>query len=353
MDQNAEDMLKVIRRLEMRPLEQKCWKHLMSIIDPSNCQQLHNLADYFDCAPLKVASWRLIQESKPGYSSAPAELLEAMNTLAPSRGGGSARYGHGLTGPGENPDPLSEDHGDEEEDNDSDEENADIFSIFTSTTPGASGKEGLLSSSLRKYNHYVRPDQLPRGTPAAEVVRAWAFRLQEVYNECCEAGADMTAYQRERRDTHGGRDANRRRTQSGSSGMDRRYDGTDYGDDESEGGTVDFGAVSRQQSKGSLSTIQRQTSKDSQLSRSEYGLPTGASVRRMASQESMQSDITMESPTRQQAQTIVKPRASVLLQQSHLARTKARESSARMPVFEEKDDESSADTRLVSLLYVL
>mmetsp|Transcript_8829 Transcript_8829/g.13211 ORF Transcript_8829/g.13211 Transcript_8829/m.13211 type:complete len:371 (+) Transcript_8829:172-1284(+) len=177
---NAEAMLKVIRRMELQALEQKCWRFLLSIVDSSNCQHLHNIADFFDCAPLKLAAWRIIQESRPGYSAAPTELLQSMNALV-GRGNG-VWCGHGLIGPGETVD-SSVARGDESDDEDGD----GAVSIFTSATPNG-GEEGLLASSSRRYNHFVRPDQLPRGTPAAEVVRAWAFRLQEVYNECCQDG---------------------------------------------------------------------------------------------------------------------------------------------------------------------
>jgi hypothetical protein len=213
-------MFKIIRRLEMKPLEQKCWspilfpssssslcppspslrKFLLSIIDPHNCERLHQLADFFDCTPLKLTAWRVIQENKPGYSTAPAEILQALSHGAK---GGVMRavtasrkrfIGHGLIGPGERMyDANYQDQGrggggyqvqDESDDDDDDE---GTVSIFNTTVSGGGGDaEGLLSSGQKRFDFYVRPDQLPKGTPAKEVVRSWAFRLQQVYQECCE-----------------------------------------------------------------------------------------------------------------------------------------------------------------------
>lgn len=168
----------------------------MSIIDPHNCEKLHQLADYFDCTPLKLTAWRVIQENKPGYSTAPAEILQALSNGAKglSMRGATApskRFiGHGLIGPGERMyDANYEDQGrgyqvqDESDDDDDDE---GTVSIFNTTVSGADVGEGLLSSGQKRFDFYVRPDQLPKGTPAKEVVRSWAFRLQQVYQECCE-----------------------------------------------------------------------------------------------------------------------------------------------------------------------
>lgn len=181
---NAEYMMKIIRRLELRDLEQKCWRFLLSIVNKENCAQLHQIADFFECAPLKISAWRLIQESKPGYGSAPDHMANSMeiNSI-------NARLrGHGLTGPGEM-DVLSSQNIHDDDDSDDDEGE---FSIFSGTTPtGFSGghgsvvpDEGLLGSINKRYDHYVHPNKLPKGTPAAQVVKAWAFRLHEVFIEC-------------------------------------------------------------------------------------------------------------------------------------------------------------------------
>jgi hypothetical protein len=56
-------VLKVVRRLEMQKLEQQCWRYLMTVINPdTNAAILHELADRYDCPPLKLAAWRILQE---------------------------------------------------------------------------------------------------------------------------------------------------------------------------------------------------------------------------------------------------------------------------------------------------
>ena len=61
--QNADSVLKVVRRLEMQKLEQQCWRYLMTVINPdTNAAILHELADRYDCPPLKLAAWRILQE---------------------------------------------------------------------------------------------------------------------------------------------------------------------------------------------------------------------------------------------------------------------------------------------------
>lgn len=69
--QNADDIIKAVRRLEMHSLEQQCWRYLMTIIDAGNCEFLHELADRYDCPPLKLTAWRILEKSVPGYSTAP------------------------------------------------------------------------------------------------------------------------------------------------------------------------------------------------------------------------------------------------------------------------------------------
>ena len=47
----------------MQKLEQQCWRYLMTVIDPdTNVEILHELADRYDCPPLKLAAWRILQE---------------------------------------------------------------------------------------------------------------------------------------------------------------------------------------------------------------------------------------------------------------------------------------------------
>jgi hypothetical protein len=148
----------------------------------------------------------VIQENKPGYSTAPAEILQALSgakggaTRATATAPRKRFIGHGLIGPGERMyDANYQDQGrggagvggyqvEESDDDDDDEGSVSIFNTTVSGGGGSGGDagEGLLSSGQKRFDFYVRPDQLPKGTPAKEVVRAWAFRLQQVYQECCE-----------------------------------------------------------------------------------------------------------------------------------------------------------------------
>ena len=63
----ADAIIKVLRRLEMTLLEQQCWRYLMTMIDTHNCELLHELAERYDCPPLKLTAWRILQEMIPGY----------------------------------------------------------------------------------------------------------------------------------------------------------------------------------------------------------------------------------------------------------------------------------------------
>lgn len=60
--ENAESIIKVVRRLEMPELEKQCWRFLMMAIDADNCEILHEIADRYDCPPLKLTAWRILQE---------------------------------------------------------------------------------------------------------------------------------------------------------------------------------------------------------------------------------------------------------------------------------------------------
>jgi hypothetical protein len=60
--ENAESIIKVVRRLEMPELEKQCWRFLMMAIDSNNCEILHEIADRYDCPPLKLTAWRILQE---------------------------------------------------------------------------------------------------------------------------------------------------------------------------------------------------------------------------------------------------------------------------------------------------
>lgn len=151
---SAEDLLKVIRRLELANLETHCWDYMMKVIDQTNCLILHEFADRYDCPPLKVTAWRLIQESTPAYAAMPQIVIEGV----------TGNLSSGTTGPAEN---------------------------FTkATTGGFMEEEEDIPSIFAPADHYdddglVRhPDELPPDASATEVLKAWAYRLQDVYNQC-------------------------------------------------------------------------------------------------------------------------------------------------------------------------
>ncbi len=183
----AEGVIKVVRRLEMAQLEQHCWRFLIGIIDSQNCEFLHELADRYDCPPLKLTAWRILQESLPGYANRPADMLNDPQRLQD--------ISHGLTGPGEKEylqgyieaEQLIEDLDDREED----EEQPSILPNGTYYYPGVSkytneqdDDDETRSSSSEVKPVYVDPKTLPVDAKAADVVRAWASKLQVVKKQC-------------------------------------------------------------------------------------------------------------------------------------------------------------------------
>jgi hypothetical protein len=100
--EEADALMRVIRRLEMHFLEDHVWEYFLSVVTSENCTMLHDLADRYDCAPLKLAAWRELQAKNTSYAKNPARQLLVASS------GGKDRGGRGLTGPGEN---LPEDYG--------------------------------------------------------------------------------------------------------------------------------------------------------------------------------------------------------------------------------------------------
>ena len=126
---------------------------MMSCIDNTNCQILHEFADRFDCPPLKLTAWRLIQETTPAYAAMPSLVLDGASTLVSP--------GSGLTGPAESfKQFLNGDFHDDEE---------ELPSIF---------------GPYQDNSSYPDPSVLPSDSTATEIVHAWAARLQDVYNQC-------------------------------------------------------------------------------------------------------------------------------------------------------------------------
>jgi hypothetical protein len=157
----------------------------MKIVDPNNCKQLHELADRYDCPPLKLSAWRVLQESIPGYAALPAGIMAASAAAGVLKG-------TGLTGPGD-PEFLSNiapepgmpgvhdarDHLDEMPSN---------FTHFTPPPPSEGGPEDDEDDERApRAEHkeiFADPKELPPNASATELVKAWSARLQHVYQRC-------------------------------------------------------------------------------------------------------------------------------------------------------------------------
>jgi hypothetical protein len=133
---------------------------MMTVIDQSNCLILHEFADRYDCPALKLTAWRMIQESTPAYAAMPSLLFESVSALVSP--------GSGLTGPAETFQHHLRGEIDEEE---------ELPSILNPLENDFIAGEGVRGG-------YPQPDELPPDASAIDVVRAWAFRLQDVYEQC-------------------------------------------------------------------------------------------------------------------------------------------------------------------------
>jgi hypothetical protein len=118
--QSADNILCVVRRLELIDLEQQIWKFLMSAIDIDNCDLMHELADRYDCPALKLAAFKALKEKEPAYAVPPDRLRMERSISSRSK---SKMYDNGLIGPGErNITKVDRDRNNDEY-NDGDEEN--------------------------------------------------------------------------------------------------------------------------------------------------------------------------------------------------------------------------------------
>lgn len=201
--QKANNILKVVRRLELQKLEQQCWRYLMTVIDEDteHVEYLHELADRYDCPPLKLAAWRILKERIPGVGAFPtkASLLKVAQGDT-----GRILRGTGLTGPGDpafnnlnningirssrhvhqfeyddyqattNIPSIFEDYGDDEDDEDEDEDR---------------DEEDEMERFNKKYRNIPALEELGTNAKATEVVMAWAKRLKEVYAQCAPIDA--------------------------------------------------------------------------------------------------------------------------------------------------------------------
>eukprot|EP01036_Dinobryon_divergens_P031668 gene31668-41111_t len=218
--ESAEPMIKIARRLEMEQLEQQCWKFLMTVLNdsvellqyeehveyqyegqearsrPVAClyaTKFHELADKYDCPPLKLASWRVLQDREPGYGSSPASKLLNSRQVLPSI---PAMAGTGFVGPGDvtyqwggnqrlsvfNYDPANYEPEDDRQDDQLSYDGSHNHSQ-SSASISRSQQQRKKEPTTRKVA-FTKPQDLPPNAPAAEVIRAWAAQLKDVYDKC-------------------------------------------------------------------------------------------------------------------------------------------------------------------------
>lgn len=207
----------------MQKLEQQCWRYLMTILDPeTNCEVLHELADRYDCPPLKLAAWRVLQETIPGYSVSPDKFIQPKRLRKLSDTVVKKGFDHGFTGPGDaayssnSINGLHIKHGQSAIQSDDEDASvaADMPSLFDNKTrsrssyrarPAEDGTqslaEALEESELQEGEedestgdipeNYTRPEELSADASASEVVQAWSYRLREVYNACMSYDGDQ------------------------------------------------------------------------------------------------------------------------------------------------------------------
>lgn len=198
---NAENIFKVLRRLEMQQLEQQCWCFLLGCIDSTNCERLHELADVFDCPPLKLCAWKILQESIPGYSI-PANLEDGEE-------GKIIVSGNGLTGPCDMyADDSNHQGGDGGYDDDDDEDGNSRFPTillmekkedermarYEAAEANGDNMEDYEDDQDYDENesdndmtvplHPIRDGYAIENPSASDVVNAWAKYLKYMYGQC-------------------------------------------------------------------------------------------------------------------------------------------------------------------------
>jgi hypothetical protein len=175
---DAEEFIKIARRLELGELEQKVWEFLLSIVDSDNCSEMHELADKYDHPHMKLVAWQVLQQAVPGYAYSPANILELRESMVGDQRKGlsskSTESGTSLrSAPGGKRGSLqrymTRRGSDLVQGDDDDDDDENIPSIFA-------GHENM--------EDYIPPDELDPDANAEEVVRSWATRLQIVWKEC-------------------------------------------------------------------------------------------------------------------------------------------------------------------------
>jgi hypothetical protein len=187
---SAEMLLKVIRRLELHGLEQSMWIFLMKAIDNHNCNQLHELADRYDCPPLKLAAWRYIQQVISGASK------HRDNSI------GKVYKGTGLTGPGEaafyRNVTIQEKLNEERELMDNLRISSGVLSSHSRKTRNSASRtddlndedgneedkaQDAIDQSIAD-DDYDMNENIDRSINSSDFVNAWSRRLSTVYRDC-------------------------------------------------------------------------------------------------------------------------------------------------------------------------
>ena len=70
-----ENVLRVLRALEMGDAELRVWGLLLARVDVAHAAFLHGLADRLGCEPLKHAAWECLRRAREEYDQDPAALL--------------------------------------------------------------------------------------------------------------------------------------------------------------------------------------------------------------------------------------------------------------------------------------
>jgi hypothetical protein len=190
---SAERLLKVVRRLELHGLEQSVWIFLMKAIDARNCNHLHELADRYDCPPLKLAAWRYIQQAISG----PSKHFNDKDLK-------KIHKGTGLTGPGETSfyrNVTMQERTDEQRSlADAVSKYGGIISAHTrpKDLDNLGDDEDKQQDSADERESVDLNQSIDGNLGAADFVKAWSRRLNAVYEDCMvsphelRAGADTT-----------------------------------------------------------------------------------------------------------------------------------------------------------------
>lgn len=175
----------------------------MTVLHPEkNCEFIHELADKYDCPPVKLAAWKILKKKIPGVQAFPTDTT----LLKKIKDNGKFLKGTGLTGPGDPAfnslnnsggkrfDHLQKKLNEDEEDNleDENQKNDNLLSVFDGYSQESDedldhDEEDFEESrttkerrqklqELKKFN--TRLEDLARDASAAEVIVAWSRHLK-------------------------------------------------------------------------------------------------------------------------------------------------------------------------------